>query len=203
MRKYDLPLPAEDSAERQAAQGDGASPVQASRGKVVDIYERVLARNQARLDALRLDPGGGVTFASRAEAERAAERSPLARRRRGRNRAPLHLPPLLSAAVVRERLRRRRDRPGEAAVSALRLADADRSRCGRRDVLFVPATVAPFTASSVRSAATAFLAAQRAAYNAHIRTLIGETADLADQAGKDAQAFLQKAALDIVTQLVR
>lgn len=55
VRKYDLPLPAEDSAERQAAQGDGASPVQASRGKVVDIYERVLARNQARLDALRLD----------------------------------------------------------------------------------------------------------------------------------------------------
>jgi hypothetical protein len=55
VRKYDLPLPAEDSAERQAVQGDEASPVQASGGKVVDIYERVLARNQARLDALRLD----------------------------------------------------------------------------------------------------------------------------------------------------
>lgn len=55
VRKYDLPLPAEDSPERQAAQGEAAAPVQASRGKVVDIYERVLARNQARLDALRLD----------------------------------------------------------------------------------------------------------------------------------------------------
>lgn len=44
---------------------------------------------------------------------------------------------------------------------------------------------------------------QRAAYQKHIGKLIGETADLADQAGKDAQGFLQQAALDIVDQLAK
>lgn len=55
VRKYDLPIPAEDAPERQRAPEGDATPVQASRGKVVDIYERVLARNQDRLDALRRD----------------------------------------------------------------------------------------------------------------------------------------------------
>lgn len=54
-RKYELPLPAEDAPERQQAPEQDALPVQASRGKVVDIYERVLERNRARLDALRRD----------------------------------------------------------------------------------------------------------------------------------------------------
>lgn len=68
-------------------------------------------------------------------------------------------------------------------------------------MLFVPATVARLHGVIRAKRGDGVPAAQRAAYNAHIGTLIGETADLADQAGKDAQAFLQKAALDIVTQL--
>lgn len=46
-------------------------------------------------------------------------------------------------------------------------------------------------------------AEQRNAYNKHIGALIGETADLADQAGKSAQDFLQKATIDIVDQLAK
>lgn len=44
---------------------------------------------------------------------------------------------------------------------------------------------------------------QRAAYQKHIGELIGETASLADQAGKNAQDFLQQATLDIVSQLAK
>lgn len=64
-------------------------------------------------------------------------------------------------------------------------------------MLFVPATFARIRAKR----GDGVPAEQRNAYNKHIGTLIGETADLADQAGKDAQSFLQKAALDIVNQL--
>lgn len=65
-------------------------------------------------------------------------------------------------------------------------------------MLFVPSTFA-----RIRARGGGVPPEQRAAYQKHIGKLIGETADLADQAGKEAQGFLQQATLDIVDQLAK